>query len=176
MATPYAPGTLETDPKKQNIALQQHASAINTNTTNIATNTSNISTIQTTLSNLAASVTNSLAADVDLTDNNYHDGPSCAQGTSGKWLAIGTVTLVDLSGTASFVGKLWDGTTVAASCAAYSAASGVYTTITLVGVISTPAANIRISVADSNGVPNGKIKADATGNSKDSTLTVIRIG
>jgi hypothetical protein len=57
----YAPGTLETDPKKQNMALQQQASAISTATTDIATNTAaiathttNISTIQTTLSGYEA--------------------------------------------------------------------------------------------------------------------------
>ncbi|RTE91910.1 hypothetical protein [Bradyrhizobium sp. LVM 105] len=39
----YAPGTLETDQKKQNMALQQQASAIATATTDIATNTASIS-------------------------------------------------------------------------------------------------------------------------------------
>lgn len=48
----YAPGTEETDPKKQNMALQQIAGAASTlqtsvaaNTANIATNTANIATI-----------------------------------------------------------------------------------------------------------------------------------
>jgi hypothetical protein len=40
----YAPGTLEKDPKKQNIALQRHAAGIATNTTDIATNTADIAT------------------------------------------------------------------------------------------------------------------------------------
>jgi hypothetical protein len=42
----YAPGTLETDPKKQNMALQQQASAIKTATTDIATNTADIASLQ----------------------------------------------------------------------------------------------------------------------------------
>jgi hypothetical protein len=40
----YAPGTLETDPKKQNMSLQQNAAANTTNAANIATNTANIAT------------------------------------------------------------------------------------------------------------------------------------
>lgn len=40
----YAPGTEETDQKKQNMALQQLAAATTTNTTNIATNTTDIAT------------------------------------------------------------------------------------------------------------------------------------
>lgn len=42
----YAPGTLETDPKKQNMALQQQASAIKTVTADTATNTANIAALQ----------------------------------------------------------------------------------------------------------------------------------
>jgi hypothetical protein len=61
--TVYAPGTLETDPKKQNMALQQQASAISsvttdtaTNTTNIATNTANIATNTTNIANLTSGI------------------------------------------------------------------------------------------------------------------------
>lgn len=44
--TVYAPGSLETDPTKQNMALQEHARQIGSANTSIATNTANISTIQ----------------------------------------------------------------------------------------------------------------------------------
>lgn len=40
----YAPGTQETDPKKQNRSLQANAAATAANTTNIASNTTNIAT------------------------------------------------------------------------------------------------------------------------------------
>ncbi len=43
----YAPGTLETDPKKQNMALQQQASAITSATTDIAALQSDVTTLQT---------------------------------------------------------------------------------------------------------------------------------
>jgi len=44
--TVYAPGTQERDQTKQNMALQQHAQQIATNTSAIATNTSAISALQ----------------------------------------------------------------------------------------------------------------------------------
>jgi hypothetical protein len=43
----YAPGTEETDPKKQNMSLQQNAAANATNTTNIAANAAAIAALQT---------------------------------------------------------------------------------------------------------------------------------
>jgi hypothetical protein len=91
-------------------------------------------------------VTKSLGADVALNNTaNYFDGPSCAQGTTGTWFAIGTVTMVDTTGIASFIVKLWDGTTVIASGRISSTAAGNQTAISLSGYISSPAANIRIS-------------------------------
>ncbi|SCB52718.1 hypothetical protein GA0061099_10392 [Bradyrhizobium yuanmingense] len=80
--TVYAPGTLETDQKKQNMALQQYAAAINaaetdiaslqtsvaTNTANTATNTTNITNLTPghlfglTLSTVGSSATFSVAA------------------------------------------------------------------------------------------------------------------
>jgi len=59
----YAPGTEETDPKKQNMALQHLASAtttaqedIETNTTDIATNTANIATNTTNIATNTADI------------------------------------------------------------------------------------------------------------------------
>jgi hypothetical protein len=58
----FSPGTLEKDPKKQNIALQRHAAGIATNTTDIATNTADIATnttdIATNTANIATNTTN----------------------------------------------------------------------------------------------------------------------
>ena len=121
------------------------------------------------------SVTNSLGADVALNNTGtYFDGPSCAQGISGTWLAVGTVTLIDTSSAVHFNAKLWDGTTVIASARAANAGASDYITISLSGVISSPAANIKISVQDSGSV-SGKIIFNGSGNSKDSTLIVVRI-
>lgn len=119
-------------------------------------------------------ITNSLGADVLLNNTaNYFDGPSVAQGSSGTWFASGTVTLLDTSAAAAFV-KLWDGTTVIASCVV-GLAAGNTDIATLSGYISNPTGNIRISVRDASNT-SGKIIFNGSGNSKDSTITAVRIG
>jgi hypothetical protein len=119
------------------------------------------------------SVVNSLGADVSLTNTaNYFDGPSVAQGVSGTWFASGTVTLNDTAA-ATFYCKLWDGTTVISSAAAQITAAAT-TKISLSGVLATPAGNIRISCKDITAT-TGKIAFNTTGNSKDSTVTAMRI-
>ena len=63
------------------------------------------------------SSTAALGSDVTMTTaGTYYDGPSLAL-TAGTWLILGQVTLQTTSTAAAvqFVGKLWDGTTVAAS-------------------------------------------------------------
>jgi hypothetical protein len=120
---------------------------------------------------------NYLGSDVTMNNTaNYFDGPSTAQGTSGTWFASGTVTLTDTVGAASsFYCKLWDGNTVIASAATseFAAANDQYV-IALSGVLASPANNIKISCRDV-GATTGKILFNASGNSKDSTLTAIRI-
>jgi hypothetical protein len=123
-----------------------------------------------------SSYINSLGGDVALNNTaNYFDGPVVANGTAGTWLVGGTVTLTDTSGsTATMFLKLWDGTSVIASARAdLLAANGVYTS-TLVGIITAPAGNLRISVRDSSST-SGAIKYNASGNAKDSTIVAIRI-
>lgn len=121
-------------------------------------------------------ITNSLSGDVVLNDITlYFTGPSVAQGTAGTWFASGTVSLVDSVGSANYDCKLWDGTTVIASCRANAQGAATPTTATLSGFITSPAGNIRISVKDATN-PNGLIKFNFTGNSKDSTITAMRIG
>ena len=124
-------------------------------------------------------ITNSLSSDVLLNNTaNYFDGPSVAQGTSGTWFASGTVTLLDQSSQASYFVKLWDGTTVIASTRMTSVATGEQCAISLSGFITSPAANLRISVRDASST-GGKIVYGVTygsGNTKDSTITAIRIG
>ncbi len=125
---------------------------------------------------VSSTLTNSLAGDVALNNTaNYFDGPSVAQGTTGTWLATGTVTLNDSAGGASFYAKLWDGTTVIAAASAGTTAAGARATIALSGYITSPAGNIRISVRDTTSVSGG-IEANRTGNgNKDSTISVVRI-
>jgi hypothetical protein len=120
-----------------------------------------------------SSVTNSLGSDVALNSSTYADGPSTAQGTSGTWLATATVTLIDSAGLTNGNLKLWDGTTVIDSCrASWSATS--FSSVSLSGVITNPVANIKVSCI--SGTSTSTMKFNASGNSKDSTLTVVRIG
>jgi hypothetical protein len=119
-------------------------------------------------------ITASLSGDVALNNTaNYFDGPTVAQGTSGTWFVSGQVTVVDAAGATNFQAKLWDGTTIINS--AYITNGGSYlTVISLSGYIVSPAGNLRISVKDSSAA-SGLIKFNQTGNSKDSTITAIRI-
>lgn len=125
----------------------------------------------------ANQLTNSLGSNVALNSTStYFDGPSVAQGTSGTWYASGSVVVADSSaGNAIFEAKLWDGTTVFASTVIEGAAAlNAATIISLSGIITTPAGNIRISVKDITAT-SGNIFANASGNSKDSTISAFRI-
>lgn len=117
--------------------------------------------------------TNSLGADVTLSNGTaWFDGPSVAQGADGTWEAAGTVTVAASATSDTFYIKLWDGTTTIASCA-FIAAAAVYQPISLSGFIASPAGNIRISVKCITST-TAKIIFNASGESKDSTLTVVR--
>lgn len=121
--------------------------------------------------------TNSLGSNVTLTTINvFVDGPSVAQGTSGTWFASGTVTVKDSAGAAGFEAKLYDGTTTIASAFSASLGAGSRTVISLSGVITSPAGNLRIAVADTSNSATGSIVFNDTGLSKDSTITAFRIG
>lgn len=124
---------------------------------------------------LFSPITNSLSGDVTLNNTGtYFDGPSIAQGTTGTWFVTGTVTLIDTVGAAAMNVKLWDGTTVIASARTTCGAAGNTMSVSLSGFIAGPAANIRISANDATST-SGAIKSNASGNSKDSTITAIRI-
>lgn len=125
---------------------------------------------------IGTTLTNSLSGDVALNNTGlYFDGPSVAQGSSGIWLATGNVTIKDtVSSTNNFV-KLWDGTTIADSGHVQTNSSLTGTTIHLSGIFTSPAGNIRISVKDV-GTTTGVMQFNMSGNSKDSTITVVRIG
>jgi len=194
----YAPGTLDKDQTKQNMALQQHAQKISDNIANIATNTTSIATNTTNIASNSAAITTlqtpnyglvnaggalgvslskitaSLGADVGLNAATYTDGPSVAQGATGTWLAIGTVSVVDTAAARNINFKLWDGTTVVDSCTVSTGGANFVASVTLIGALASPAANLRISAIAASGTA-AKFLFNQSGNSKDSTITAIRI-
>jgi len=119
--------------------------------------------------------TNSLGADVALNNTaNYFDGPSVAQGTTGTWLVSGAVQLSNTATAINVNLKLWDGTTVISSARAAIPGAGGCISVTLSGIITNPAGNLRISVNDPT-TTTSVIKFNHSGNSKDSTLSAVRI-
>ncbi len=125
---------------------------------------------------LGQPLTNSLSSDVALTNGTittYFSGPAVTQGTFGTFFASGTVTLLDTAGSAKFNCKLWDQTTVIASAQTLVSAANASNTLTLSGFISNPAGNIHLDCGANS--TTSFIKANLSGNSKDSTLTAIRI-
>ena len=118
-------------------------------------------------------ITASLSADVSLNvSGTYFDGPSIAQGTSGTWFVSGSVTIKDTVGGSNFDAKLWDGTTVVASASVQTTGTASLV-IALSGYIVSPAGNLKITVKVNS--TSGKILFNQSGNSKDSTITAIRI-
>lgn len=126
---------------------------------------------------VAVTVSNSLAGNVNLTNSTaYFDGPTTTLGPLGTWLVTGQVTLSDsaVTGGVAFLAKLWDGTTVLAS--------GIITTVTVnqavmmgfSGVINNPVGAVKISARNSSGNA-GQLLANSSLNSKDSTLTAVRL-
>lgn len=123
-----------------------------------------------------ASLSAALGADVLLNNTaNYFDGPAVAQGNAGTWLVTASLTLVDTAGAAVFLVKLWDGTTVIASGTVEGPFINGTASITLSGVITAPAGNLKISAKDFTSV-NGKMLFNNSLNSKDCIITAVRIG
>ena len=122
-------------------------------------------------------ITNSLSGNVSLSNTSlYFDGPSVAQGTSGTWFVSGIICMKDGDvGNSQYFAKLWDGTTVIASGIASAIGQNNYASISLSGYISSPAGNLRISCRDIFST-SGLMLFNQSGNSKDSTITAIRIG
>ena len=125
----------------------------------------------------ADEITNALAANANMTATGaYFTGPTVAQGTSGTWFVRGSITVINTGGGDNVNVKLWDGTNVIASASvALVSISGTYrANVHLSGIAVSPAGNLRISVSPVSRT-DGVIAFNQSGNSKDSTITAIRI-
>jgi hypothetical protein len=120
-----------------------------------------------------------LSNDVNLNSSTYTDGPSVAQGSSGTWFASGSLTLFNASGAQVYQVKLWDGTTVIASGSTESGilTTGGFITISLSGVLATPAGNLRLSAlaGSTGGGGTGVMHHNASGAGKDCYISAFRI-
>jgi hypothetical protein len=156
-----------------NVVFPTSVSSIDTATGDITIGnglTRSLQQISASLSRVSAS----LAADVALgAAGTYNDGPSISLGSVGTWFVSGTATVTDTSSAANHDAKLWDGTTIIASCSFTTLNTGRNIAV-LSGFITNPAGNVRISVRDLTS-GNGKILFNQSGNSKDSTISAVRI-
>jgi hypothetical protein len=155
--------------------------ALGTPSSGVATNITALNATQLTTGTMPAArlglgqLTNSIGANVALNNtSNYFDGPSIAQGSTGTWWASGVATVSDTAGAANIDCKLWDGTTVISSARGSINTINFNVAISLSGFLATPAGNIRISCKD-NASTSGVMLFNATGNSKDSTVSAFRI-
>lgn len=118
---------------------------------------------------------NSLSGSVTLNNTGtYFTGPQVAQGTVGTWLVMGTVTVVDTIGGAVFSARIGDGTTVLSSTRLQTGGANVPAAVSLSGYITSPVANLRISIKDETST-SGQITFNNSGNTTDSTIIAIRI-
>lgn len=122
-----------------------------------------------------SSITNSLGADTAISNAGYTDGPSVAQGTTGTWWASGAVTFLDTSGATQIKFKLWDGTTVIASASIATPAANFTASVTLSGYLASPAGDLRISATSTAAGATSTFIFNASGNSKDCTISAVRI-
>lgn len=120
-----------------------------------------------------ATLSAALGADVALSNTgSYFDGPSVTL-TTGTWLVVSSLTVADTAGAANINFRLYDGTTIYASGRVNISSSSNHT-VTLSAIITNPGATVRIQANDVTSTL-GVIKANASGNSKDSTIYAIRI-
>jgi len=117
-----------------------------------------------------------ITASTTITSTSMTDIISVAQGSSGVWFASGNLTIFSSGTPDSFV-QLWDGTTTIASGATNVAGSNFYTSLSISGILASPAGNIRLSgFVNTAGASKWVAIRNITGLAADSALTVVRIG
>ncbi len=117
-------------------------------------------------------LTNSTTVDKDIAAAGFTTGPTVAQGSSGIWFAVGTSDVICAAGNSNFVTLLSDGTNTYSAVEAATINSASMLTMTVSGVVSAPAGNLRLLVF--TGGSSGILKG-STGVAS-SHITAIRIG
>ncbi len=119
-------------------------------------------------------LTKSTTADIAVASTSVLvDGPVVSQGSSGIWFATGTITITNGGvGNTLLYAQLWDGTNII-DTASGSAITSLTGSLSVSGIIASPTGNLRISAGSNRATT---MSFNATGASKDCTVTVIRIG
>lgn len=116
-----------------------------------------------------------LGSDVAM-NTSYATGPSAAQGTTGTFLVVGHVTIVDTTGPNTVTCKLWDGTGATIDSGSVTASAANYRVmVPLSGTAVNPAGNLRISCKAAAATGGVSMQWNNTGEGADSTLRVVRI-
>ncbi len=111
------------------------------------------------------------------TNGSYTTGVNLAQGSTGTWLAIGTLCFQNTALAVNFAANLSAGGTTFASAFASNSAAGFYESVSLSGIITDPTGNISLACKPGTGSVSNFIIGSASGSgAKDTHLTVIRIG
>lgn len=122
------------------------------------------------LQNVSGALTGNVAMSVIST---FYDGPTINCGTVGTWRVGGSVSVVSTTADTLII-KLWDGATVIASGAGLVPA-GNFVLLSIAGIITNPAGNLRISLSNNNSV-NASMRWNDTGMQRDSSISAVRIG
>lgn len=108
----------------------------------------------------------------------FYAGPTIDLGTEGTWFVVGHVTCRDTATDGIFVAKITDGTTDFTMGIANTVANQMIT-ITLAAIVTDPAANLRISVAnfgDGGASTTGQILGNSVSSGLESAITGFRVG
>lgn len=122
------------------------------------------------LSTVVASLSTNVAMS---TSASFFDGPSISL-TAGTWDIQGVVNVYDSTVATNIVGKLWDGTTVEASCTLTTSGANVSGPIPLEGIVAlATSATWKISCRDLNGT-NGVISATSPAASQGNNASYLK--
>jgi len=121
-------------------------------------------------------ITATLGANVNITSTGtWFDGPSVAQGSSGIWLAGGTLSYATGAAVDAVRAKLHDGTNIKAASSVRILGGSAVGSITLGGIFTSPPGNIRMSGL-AVGRTDGNMSFNLSGTSTDCSVWAVRIG